>query len=161
MNSTPNPQATRILALMATLCILAVGLALVAQHHFNMRPCPWCILQRGLYLLLAACLAIAAFIQSPGLRRSLGGLCTTLSAAGIASAAYQHLVAKEQFSCKLSLADKIISALKLDTAVPAIFSATANCTEAAVSVLGIPFAFWSLALFTALGLGCAYVLFKP
>jgi protein dithiol:quinone oxidoreductase len=146
---------------MAALCVVAMGLALVAQYQFDMRPCPWCVLQRGLYILLALGFALAAFISQRTMRRSLVALCALLSGAGMASAIYQHQVAAQKFSCNLSLADKIINALELDTAVPSIFSATASCAEAAVSVLGLPFAFWSLGLFSALTLGCVWAFLKP
>jgi protein dithiol:quinone oxidoreductase len=160
-NSIPAPQSTRVLAFMAALCVLALGLALVAQHQFDMRPCPWCVLQRGLYILLVLGFSLSACINHPTLRRSMVALCALLSGAGMASAIYQHQVAAQKFSCNLSLADKIINALELDTALPSIFSATASCAEAAVSVLGLPFAFWSLGLFSAIALGCVWVFLKP
>ena len=55
-------------------------------------------------------------------------------------------------SCNLTLADKIVTALKLDSLFPAVFLATANCADAAVNLFGIPYDFWSLGLFAALAL---------
>jgi len=60
----------------------------------------------------------------------------------------------------LTLADKIISAMKLDTLLPSVFSATASCADAAVNLLGVPYAFWSLGLFAGLGLMGVRQLFK-
>ena len=34
----------------------AVGMALITQHVFDMQPCPWCVLQRLIFL----CIAVAA-----------------------------------------------------------------------------------------------------
>lgn len=147
-----------MLYILCALCVAALGIALVAQYAFDMRPCPWCVLQRGIYLLMALVFALAELVRSPAVKRVPVAVALLLAVAGMVSALYQHLVAAQQFSCNLTLADKIITALKLDTTLPAVFSATASCAEAAVSVLGIPFAYWSLGLFTVLALGSAWVL---
>ena len=33
-------------------CLGSVGIALWAQHHWAMEPCPWCILQRMLFVVV-------------------------------------------------------------------------------------------------------------
>ena len=48
--------------------------------------------------------------------------------------------------------DKVISGLGLDTRWPEAFEVRASCADAAVSILGVPFEFWSLALFAVAGL---------
>ena len=40
-------QARRTLLLIALLNFAALALVLVVQHGFNVRVCPWCVLQRG------------------------------------------------------------------------------------------------------------------
>ena len=75
-----------------------------------------------------------------------------LASAGAAAAAWQHFVAAKSASCNLTLADKIVSALKLDTLLPSVFSATASCADAAVNLLGVPYDFWALGTFAVLGL---------
>jgi disulfide bond formation protein DsbB len=44
-----------------------------------------------------------------------------------------------------------MAASGLDAAWPAVFMATASCAEAAVDLMGLPYEFWSLALFAGLG----------
>ena len=44
----------RVLGGMAVLSVAAVAIAVIAQHYFDVRPCPWCVLQRGIFLVLAA-----------------------------------------------------------------------------------------------------------
>ena len=145
---------------MATACVLAVGAALVAQYGWDMRPCPWCVLQRAIYLLIAVACVAAACLKSRRAQAVPLALALVLALSGMASALYQHLVAAAEFSCNLTLADKIVSGLRLDSWLPSVFSATASCAEAAVSVAGVPFAYWSLALFAALTVGCATVLIR-
>lgn len=145
-------QPTALLAAIALLSLAAVGAALWTQHVWDMQPCPWCVLQRLIFvaIALAALLALA-------LRGTLGLwlgtlLIVALSSAGVAAALWQHFVAAVSASCKLTLADRIVSFTRLDGALPEIFQARANCADAAVNLFGVPYEFWSLALFVLLAL---------
>lgn len=133
----------------AVACLLGVVAALVAQYRFDMRPCPWCILQRFIYVVIAA-VALAGALGRP-LQRPAGALVVLLAAAGIASAIYQNVVAARQFSCDLTAADRVITALRLESIAPTLFQVTASCADAAVSMFGVPFEFWSLALYLLVG----------
>ena len=145
---------------LALLCIAAVGAALFTQYAWDMQPCPWCILQRVIFLLIGAVSVLGAVSAGATGRRSgigrglqigLAGSNLLLTLAGAAAALYQNLVAAATNSCDLSLADRIISGLRLDRWLPDVFEVRATCAEAAVSLLGVPFELWSLALFLLLG----------
>ena len=69
----------------------------------------------------------------------------------MAAALWQHFVAAASQSCNLTLADRIISATTLNTLWPDVFEPRASGADAAVSLLGVPYEFWSLALFVLLG----------
>jgi protein dithiol:quinone oxidoreductase len=140
------------LGAIAFLSLAAVGLALLAQYRFEMQPCPWCILQRVIYLLIAAVCLVGVVLRPNGLRMGAAVVTLLLAAAGAASAVYQHVVAAKMYSCNLTLADKILSFFKLESLWPSVLGVTATCADAAVSVLGVPFEYWSLALFSLLGL---------
>jgi disulfide bond formation protein DsbB len=73
-----------------------------------------------------------------------------LALAGVAAALWQHFVAAASSSCKRTLADRIVSGLQLDALAPEVFAPRASCAEAAVDLLGLPYEFWSLALFSLL-----------
>jgi protein dithiol:quinone oxidoreductase len=139
----------------AVACFASIGAALVAQHAFDMQPCPWCILQRLIYLLIALAAIVASLVERRKTRVALGSLVLGLAACGVASAAWQHVVAAKQFSCNLTLADQIITMLKLESVVPPLFQVTASCAEAAVSLLGLPFEYWSLVLFALIAVAAA------
>lgn len=144
---------------MAALGFVSAGsvlLALVAQHRFNMEPCPWCILQRMLFVLLAVLAFLAAAVPATLWRRLMAALILPIALSGMAAALWQHFVAAKTSSCALTLADKIISALGLDTLWPDVFEVRASCADGAVSVLGVPFEFWSLALFALAGIISLY-----
>lgn len=154
MNSRRTPL------LMAGVCLLAIGAALVAQHGFDMRPCPWCILQRLLFLVIAVLCVLTALLPWRRARIALNAATLLVAAAGILAAVYQHEVASKMFSCNLTFADKAITALGLESLWPAMFQVTGTCAEAAVSVFGVPFEYLSLALFALLGLTAAGLLLR-
>jgi disulfide bond formation protein DsbB len=148
----------RALLAIALACLGGVLLALWAQHGFDIRPCPWCILQRLLFLLIAvACLAGAASPSLTG-HRLAAGMTILLAAGGMASALWQNVVASRSASCDLTLADRIVGVLKLEALAPDVFQVTASCAEAAVKVLGVPFEIWSLALFALASLAAAAII---
>lgn len=143
-----SPRRTAWLAGIAVISLGAVAVALWTQHALGMEPCPWCILQRLIFVVIALVALLGLLVG-----RVLAGLLVlALSLAGVAAALWQHFVAAASDSCNLTLAEKIISGLKLDGTLPEIFQPRASCADAAVRLLGVPYEFWSLALFVLLGL---------
>lgn len=140
-------SSSRPFWLLAAFCGVALALALVSQHRFDMQPCPWCVLQRLIYLVIAVLAIAGALVRSVSLRKMLALLASGVACSGIASALWQHFVSAASQSCNLTLADRIIAGLGLDEQFPEVFMARASCADAAVSVLGVPYAFWSLAGF--------------
>ncbi len=142
------------------LALAAVGAAVYTQVQWGIQPCPWCVLQRAIFV----CIALAAL---PGLLLAVAAtrvlsalLMLLLAAGGVASALWQHFVAASSTSCNLTLADKIVRGAGLDELWPLGFSATASCADAATNLLGVPYEFYSLALFAALGAAAAWLLLK-
>lgn len=135
----------------AGVCLGAVAAALVSQHRFDMQPCPWCTLQRLVFLCIAA-FALLGLLWRGRAGQFVAALGVDLFATlGAAAALWQHFVAANSSSCNLTLADKILSGLKLDALAPEVFEPRASCAEAKVNLLGLPYEYWSLALFLALG----------
>jgi disulfide bond formation protein DsbB len=134
----------------AALAIAGVAAALVGQYGFDMRPCPWCILQRVVFVVIALlCLVGAALPSRPGQRAAAAGV-VLLAAAGSAAALWQHFVAAKSSSCALTFADRLLGALRVESMSPALFGITGSCADAKVDLVGVPFEFWSLALFVVL-----------
>jgi disulfide bond formation protein DsbB len=141
------PRRAALLWTIAGIGLGSVGIALATQHLLGMEPCPWCILQRLIFVVIALA-ALLGLVAGPMVAAVLVG---ALSLAGVAAALWQHFVAAASDSCKLTLAEKIISGLGLDGSLPEIFQPRASCADAAVKLLGVPYEFWSLALFVLLG----------
>lgn len=150
-----------MLALAAATGLAAVAAALVTQHVFDMQPCPWCVLQRVIFVAIALAALPGLLTAARPARLFSGGLMLLLASAGIAAALWQHFVAASSTSCNLTLADRIVSGLGLDNLLPQVFAAYASCADAAVKLAGIPYEFYSLALFFALGLVAVRVLRRP
>ena len=148
--SADRGRSRSMFAAVALVCVAAVAAALVSQHVFDIQPCPWCVLQRVIYLAIALACSIGLLWRSATGRRVGAGLGVLLASAGVAAALWQHFQAAASTSCKQTLADKIVSGwLQLDSLWPDVFSARASCADAAVSLLGISYDLWSLALFVA------------
>lgn len=131
----------------ALLCVAAVAAALVSQHFFDMRPCPWCVLQRALFLMVALVCGLAAVGRGRLLRLGMCAVALSFSVSGAAAALWQHFGAGESNSCSLSLAEKLISGLGVDRLFPDVMAPRASCADAAIRLFGVPYEFWSLVLF--------------
>lgn len=142
-----------VLLLSALLSLAAVGAAYFTQHAWDIQPCPWCVLQRLIFVAIAA----AALL---GLLWPRGGaaLAGALALAGLAAALWQHFVAASGESCDLTLADRIMAASGLDGRFPELFMATATCAEARTDLFGLPYEAWSGALFAGVVLAMLWLM---
>lgn len=149
-----NRLPARVLAFICLASLLSVGAALVAQHQFGVKPCPWCVMQRGIYLLIAAVAGLGWLLRNQRpLRSAALGLILVLALAGLVSAYYQHEVAAQMASCDMTFADRLLVALNLEELWPPVFMVTASCAEAAAyRLLGLPYEIWSGLLYLILAL---------
>lgn len=153
-------NANRRLALLAIALasLAAVGAALFTQYAWDLQPCPWCVLQRAIFCLLALVALLGALL--PALLQPLFALLSLLAAAlGLAAATWQHLVAAEQESCAMTLADRIMGASGLDARWPEVFMATAACADKP-RLFGLPYEYWSGTLFALLAAVALWLLVK-
>lgn len=142
-----------LLALTALLALAAVGAAWWTQHHWDMQPCPWCVLQRLVFVAIAAAAVLGLLWPAAG-----AVLAALLALSGLAAALWQHFVAASADSCDLTLADRLMAASGLDARWPDLFMATATCAEAKVDLFGLPYEAWSGMLFIAIALAMGLAL---
>ncbi|MEN9500861.1 MAG: hypothetical protein RI964_146 [Pseudomonadota bacterium] len=147
-------------AFIAVTALAAVGIALSTQHLLGMHPCVWCVFQRLVCFVIAFVALIGVIFTKRG-AQVLSGLLVVLTASiGVAAAIAQHRAIMEQDSCAISIAEKVVSGLGLDVMLPAVFAPEATCVEAAAKLLGIPYEFCTLLLFSGLGVIALYTLFS-
>ncbi|MBI3154026.1 MAG: disulfide bond formation protein B [Burkholderiales bacterium] len=141
------------LAAVAVFALAAVGAALYTQHGWDMLPCPWCVLQRLVFVAIAA-VALLGLLWPPA---GAAGVLA-LGACGVAAALWQHFVAASSASCDQTMADRIVAATGLDGRFPEVFMAMTTCADGAVDLAGLPYELWSLAAFALCMLGAALAL---
>ncbi|MEO6895567.1 MAG: disulfide bond formation protein B [Caldimonas sp.] len=146
------PRSAILFMLADGFAFAVVAAALVTQHGFAMEPCPWCVLQRLIFLVAGIVASAGIVVRSRGARTSVAALGIALALAGFASALWQQFVAAKSASCNLTLADRIIGATQLDRLLPDVFEARASCADAAVNLLGVPYAIWSALAFAIFAL---------
>ena len=155
----PVPMHRRLLALCAFASLGGVAVGLVLQHQFGMEPCAWCVVQRMFYVLVGG-FSLAALALGGMPIAALGAmLLADLSATlGLASALFHQFVAARPGGCGITIADKFLMATSLHEHLPWLMNPTAMCDEANQPLLGVPFAVWSIALFTLLLIGVGFAL---
>ena len=153
--------ATALLAAAVAVPLAAVGTALLTQHVWGMQPCPWCVLQRAIFVAIALAALPGLLLRQAWLRRVCAALMLALAGCGMAAALWQHFVAARSLSCNLTFADRVVSGLGLDEWLPQVFAAYASCADAAVKLLGVSYEFYSLTLFVLLGALAVQVLRRP
>lgn len=150
----PAPLLSRpgvLLGALAAFSFGVVGLALVSQYQFDMQPCAWCAFQRLIFLAIGTVALIGAVVPARTARQAGGGLAGVLSLCGVAAGLWLHFVASKSQSCDLTLADRIMKGLGLYDSAPAVFAPMANCMDAAVPLLGLPYPLWSFLAFILCG----------
>ncbi len=139
----------------AVLSAIGLGVALVSQHFFDLKPCAWCVFQR-LLLILLLCSALIGHLArhyQKSIIAIFARLVIMVTAwGGVLAAWYQHSVAAKLFSCDMSFADKVMIQSGLESALPWLFGIYASCMEASISVLGISYAVWALLFFAFIAL---------
>jgi len=136
----------------ALLAMAAVGLTLAGWaigELMKLQPCPLCIFQRLLYLLIGL-LALAGALF-PGARRLWGALLALTAAGGVATAAYQSWlqylpeVSRECGFGEPTVIERIVDWFGVRW--PAMFMATGFCSSKEWVFLGLSMANWSVLCF--------------
>ena len=154
-------SARWLLAGMAGASALAVAAALHSQHVWGMMPCAWCVLQRLIFVAVALAALLGLLLPGAIGRRIGAALALGLAGLGLAAALWLHFVASASASCNMTLADRVMGFTGLDSLLPEVFAAYASCADAKVILAGMPYEFWSGALFTVLMGAALQVLRRP
>ncbi len=159
-------RASRVRGYFAWLALAALGLTLAGWwigELMKLQPCPLCIFQRLLYLLIAA-LALAGALL-PGWSRFWGGLLGLSAAGGAATAAYQSwLQYLPEVSTECGFGEPTLIEQIVDwfgVRWPAMFMATGFCSSKDWMFLGLSMANWSCLCFLAFLVAAGWLLARP
>lgn len=132
-----------------------VGAGLVLGTVLNLNPCPLCIFQRVLYLLVGLFALLAALsVEHRPVRFGAAGLAILSAAGGFATAAYQSWLQwfpTPSMECGFSdptLIERLVD--WLGQLWPFMFLATGFCSSKEWVFLGLSMANWSLVCFLGL-----------
>jgi disulfide bond formation protein DsbB len=142
-------------------CAGLIGFALYLQYYQYQDPCPLCILQRMVYIVLMSVFLVAA-LHGPGRGGAYvyGGSLVLTASVGTAIAArhvwLQHLPPDRVPECGPGL-EFTLRKFPLFEALEKIFAGSGQCAEASWKFLGLTIAGWSLVWFVLLGLYAVYL----
>lgn len=138
-------------------CVLLLGFGFVLEHYEGLPPCPLCILQRAVFVLLALIVFVAA-VHRPRTRGGggvYGVLAGSAAALGAGIAGWQvwlqSLPPEEAPECGPGL-EYMLDAFPLLDTLEMIFTGSGECAEVVWTFLSISIPGWSLLWFVALGL---------
>lgn len=138
-----------ILTGLAAIGLTAAGWGL--GELMRLQPCPLCIFQRLIYLLLALIALLGAIV--PRWHRVSGGLLAAAAAGGVATAAYQSWLQWQpdpSRECAFGEPGPIEQIVNWFAELwPAMFTATGFCSSKEWVFLGLSLANWSALCFLA------------
>ena len=143
-------------------CAGLMGSALYLQYYEYQDPCPLCLLQRVVYIVLMALFLVAA-LHGPGRVGATvyGGLLFVVAAIGAVIATrhvwLQHLPKDRVPECGPGL-EFMLRKFSLTRALEKVLAGSGECAEAGWTFLGLTIAGWSLLWFVLLGAFALYLL---
>jgi disulfide bond formation protein DsbB len=154
MNIKNITQSRLAWALLSLLSFSAIGIALIAQHFFDMTPCYLCILQR-IGVITIGCFSLLAAINPKNfILRRTGYLGWALGAGLGLYAGGKLLYMQSQpldiFSTCSMGADQLMERFSFFEYIPILFQGSGSCTESAGAFIGVSFETWTFSLFAAL-----------
>ena len=139
-----------------------VGGSLILVAWLKLEPCPLCIFQRLLFMIMSVLAFTAFFCANRPVRRAAGVLTLFTAISGAGVAAY-HVWLQAQPAAKFmcgggdpNLIERLVD--WLGQQVPFLFLSTGMCQDTALTILGLSLAAWSLVAFAASAAACLWTL---
>lgn len=146
-----------VLVIVAVIALGLVGFALYLQHYMGWAPCPLCVIQRYLFVLLAVVCLLFALLPRGASRFGAGlGSLISLSGAGVAGW-HVWVKANPTVSCGIDPLETSLNRIPPAEWFPFLFKADGLCATPYPPILGLDTPQWSLVWFSlfAISLGWA------
>lgn len=148
----------------ALACAGLMAYALYAQHHMFLDPCPLCILQRVVFMVMGIVFLLGLVHGPKGWGRKLYGVLVFLLAllgAGIAGRHVwlQGLPPDQVPACGPGL-DYMLQAFPLKKTLGMVFSGSGECAKLDWKFWGLSMPGWTLIWYIGLGLGALWAGFR-
>jgi protein dithiol:quinone oxidoreductase len=146
--------ARQIMGAVAVGCLGLLAFGLYLQHVVGLEPCPMCIVQRYVMVLIAVVAAAGAAVSGRRPQVVLGLLILLLASSGAFVAARQSWLQwypPEIVTCGRDFYG-MVENFPLQRAIPMIFRGSGDCTKVDWTFLGGSIANWSFLCFVAIAL---------
>jgi disulfide bond formation protein DsbB len=150
------PTSRSILLAIAAICFALVGAALYLQHAQQMLPCPLCVIQRYLYLVIGLAALAGSLSGKPKLGAGLG-LLAALGGLGVVGK-HLYVLANPGFSCGIDPMETILNKIPTAEMMPWLFKADGLCENARDTLLGLSIPAWSAVWFALVTAALVWVL---
>jgi disulfide bond formation protein DsbB len=136
-----------LLIAVALACFALIGGALYFQIVEDMLPCPWCVIQRYLFISVGIICLVSAFLPPVGAKR--GTQLAAVAALGGVGAAGWHvwIKAHPSISCGIDPVETALNHIFTARVLPVLFRADGICTADLDPFLGLQLPTWSLIWF--------------
>jgi disulfide bond formation protein DsbB len=146
----------------AIACAALLGYAIYVEKHMLMMPCPLCILQRVVFMVLGVVGLVGALHgpKSAGGRRAYGIVAFLVAAAGVGVAGrhlwIQSLPADQVPLCNSLGIDYMLDTMPVLQVLRSILTGSGECAKVDWQWLGLSMPGWTLVCFVLLGLGALW-----
>jgi disulfide bond formation protein DsbB len=135
-----------------------IGVALYLQHVVDLLPCPLCVIQRYLFLLIGvACLA-GYFMRSTTVATGVG-LLGALGGLGVAGK-HLYVLAHPGLSCGIDPMETMLNKIPTAEYLPFLFRADGLCENATDGFMGLSIPQWSFVWFGLFTVALAWTLLR-
>lgn len=153
-------RCSRIFTLVFLACVGILGFALYLQHVERLDPCPWCIVQRLLFIAVGLISLVAALHRAGPLIATFYAMLGAATALGGALAAGYHIYLQSDEAranaCGGSLVERFLDRTDIGSWIPPLLQYDGPCTLSDWSLLWLSIPEWSLIWFIVLGVVLAF-----
>lgn len=157
---TITDRCSRIFTLIFLACVAILGFALYLQHVKDLEPCPWCVVQRLLYIAVGLiCLVAALHRPGPVIATFYAMLGAATALGGALAAGYHvYLQADEARAraCAGSAVERFLDQTDVGSWIPPLLQYDGPCTLVDWSFLWLSIPEWSFVCFVVLGVALAF-----
>lgn len=145
-----------VLIAVGVISLALVGFALYLQHMKGQMPCPLCVIQRYVFIGLAAvCFLFAALPRGATRLGASLGVLTALGGAGVAGW-HVWVKANPSVSCGIDPLETALNKYPTAELMPFLFKADGFCSAEYPAILGLSNPQWSLIWFLTFALVLAW-----
>ena len=141
-------RGARLFTLIFSGCVAVLGAALYLQHVNNLDPCPWCIVQRILFIVIGLIALVGALHRPQAFGvTAYATVLGVLSMLGIAAATYHIYLQSDPAragKCVGSIVERLLDRSGVGSMIPSLLQYDGPCTLKPWALLGLSIPEWSL-----------------